>query len=189
MQYSFGHSRVSLQCQLILVVAVIKCITASGHDSPVRSETCTNLLQRKNATSSTAAPLLISLHSVTSERACWLFWDCQALKKKKHACRRAIHISLLSKWQNVLESLEGSSNNRRQHPPLLHVGRVQTFPFSLHLSKHVALFSGIVSRGLPAFFRTPGNQPSEVFLHPQNVKLTFPQSDFFDSRGIHVLNS
>lgn len=82
MQYSFGHSRVSLQCQLILVVAVIKCITASGHDSPVRSETCTNLLQRKNATSSTAAPLLISLHSVTSERACWLFWDCQALKKK-----------------------------------------------------------------------------------------------------------
>lgn len=77
------------------------------------------------------------------------------------------------------ESLEGSSNNRRQHPPLLPVSRVQTFPFSLHLSKHVALFSGMVSRGLPAFFRTPGNPPGKVFLHPQNVKLTFPQSDFF----------
>lgn len=65
-----------------------------------------------------------------------------------------------------------------QHPSHL-VDCMQTLPFSLHLSKHVALFRRFVSGSASTFFRTPGNQPSEVFLQPQNVTFSFPQGDVF----------
>ena len=68
--------------------------------------------------------------------------------------------------------------NTRQHPSP-RVDCMQTSPFSLHLSKHVALFRRSVSRGPAACFRTPGNQPSEVFLQPQNVTFSFPQGVAF----------
>lgn len=121
-------------------------------------------------------------------RECVLSLLKMATEEKKHLQANTQYIlsslPLSSKWQNDLVSLEGSSNNTSQHPPPL-IDCVQTFPFSLHLLRHVFLFRRFVSRDL---FRTPGNQPGEVFLHPQNVTFTFPQGDVFESCGIcHLL--
>lgn len=117
------------------------------------------------------------------------FWTCilpfRGRQQKKNApTGRQSKTPLFTKYQKVLVSLEGSSKNARQRTSP-QVDCMQTLPFSLHLSKHVALFRRFVSRGPAVFFRTPGNQPSQVFCHPQNVKFTFPQGDVFQSRGIH----
>ncbi len=106
-------------------------------------------------------------------------------EEKKHlqANIHCIFTSLLSKGQNHLVPLEGSSNNTCWHPPPP-IDCMKTFPFSLHLFKHVALFRRFMSRGL---IRTPSNQPGEVFLPPRNVKFSLPQGDVFEGCGIYIL--
>ncbi len=61
-------------------------------------------------------------------------------EEKKHlqANIHYIFTSLLSKGQNHLVPLEGSSNNTCWHPPPP-IDCMKTFPFSLHLFKHVYL--------------------------------------------------
>lgn len=111
--------------------------------------------------------------------------DVNSGKNHLQVNHQCIIISLSSKWRNVLVLLEGSSSSTCQHPSP-RVDCLQTFPFSLHLSKHAVPFRRFMSRGLPTFLRTPGNQPSKVFLHPQNVKLSLPQDGVFESRGIQL---
>lgn len=145
--------------------------TLFSHEFSSHDKTCASLLSRKNAVSYTAGLHLIPNTSVISWGACWPFRGCQ--QRKKSAYRPTISTS---SFQNILVLLKGSSNSTcQQPPPLLYC--LQTFPFSLHLSKHVAPFRGFMSRGRPAFLRTPGNQPSKVFLHSQNAKFSLPQGD------------
>lgn len=109
--------------------------------------------------------------SVTPEH-----WPTVLTTEEKCGCRRTFTNSLLSKWQNVLVSLEDSSNNNMSTQ--FTSSHLQTFSFSLHLSEHVVLFRCCVSRGPRTSFRTPGNQPSEV-PRPPNVTFSFPQGEAF----------
>lgn len=141
------------------------------------NKTCTNLLSRKNATSYTTGLCRISNTSVISEHAFWQMWQ-----QKKNAPTGEQSICLCCPNDRMFLCRLRVRQTTRQPPPFL----VHCMQTSLHLSKHVALFRRFVSRGLPAFFRTPGSQPSEVFRHPQNVKFSFPQGDVFESHGIHL---